>query len=127
MTPAAYQQALQLRGFTYNSGASVWVGPFGIRVTGMLNEDPISSTSIRAIDHGFARAAKILEVDEKLRAKRGLARGPLVEPQEPYNPAFQPYVQIQTPGAYPPQQPTYPPHQKNLPPPPPILPTAPQQ
>ena len=123
MTPEAYQSELKRRGFTFIASCGRWSGPFGITVTGVLNEDGDRISQGRAIDHAFARASQIMEVDERLRAKRGTPRGPLVEPVKRFDPVFQPYIQIQDPGAYP-TNPLYPPHQKNLPPPPPKLPPA---
>ncbi len=115
MTPEAYKQALQQRGFTFNSSRGVWVGPFNIQLSGLLDGVTEVRGPERDVGNQYARAAAIGQVDEQLRAKRGLNRVPLVEPVNDYTPTFSPYVHIPDPGTSPPN-PVYPPHQKNLPP-----------
>jgi hypothetical protein len=115
MTPEAYQQALRDRGFTYHASCDKWVGPYNIQATGFLDGDTEERGPERTVGNIYARAAEIMRIDEQLRARRGIPRGPLVEPQEPYDPTYQPYVNIPDPGAYP-QAPLYPRHQTNLPP-----------
>ncbi|MGD9726565.1 MAG: hypothetical protein AB7L09_01230 [Nitrospira sp.] len=115
MTPEAYAQELKRRGFTYNSSCDRWVGPFNIQVPGYLNGQSEVRGPERDVGNQYARAATISQVDEQLRARRGLPRVPLVEPTNPYSTQWSPYVQIPDPGTSPPV-PSYPPHQKNLPP-----------
>lgn len=101
VTSAAYQQALMQRGFTYNSTAGVWVGPFNIQVSGYLNDDNQITAPGRGIDNGYARASAINFIDEQLRAKRGLPRPPLVKPVNEFSPDYQPYIPIMPPGQSP--------------------------
>lgn len=115
MTPEAFSQALQQRGFSFNSSRGVWVGPFNIQVSGALSISTTAVSPERDTDNQYARAATIGQVDEQLRAKRGISRDPLVEAVDPYSSRFSPYVQIPTPGTSPPN-PVYPAHQQNLPP-----------
>ena len=115
MTPAAYEQALRERGFTYNSSCDKWVGPYNVQATGFLDGQTEERGPERSVGNAYARAAEIMRIDEQLRARRGIPRGPLVEPQTPYNPMYQPYIPIPDPQTYP-QNPVYPPHQKNVPP-----------
>ena len=115
MTPETYAQALRTRGFTYHSSSDRWVGPFNIQVSGALNGKTEERGPERNVGNQFARAASIGQIDEQLRAKRGLNRGPLVEPVDRYTPTFSPYVHIPDPSTSPPT-PVYPPHQENLPP-----------
>jgi len=115
VTPEAYAQALQQRGFTYHASSDRWVGPYNVQATGFLNGQTEVRGPERDIGNQFARAAVIGQIDEQLRAKRGLARGPLVEPINQYTPGFTPYAHIPDPGTSPPK-PVYPSHQKDLPP-----------
>ena len=115
MTPEAYAQALQTRGFTYHASCDRWVGPFNVQATGFLNGQTEVRGPERDVGNQYARAAAISQVDEQLRAKRGLSRPPLVEPVDRYSPTFSPYVHIPDPSTSPPT-PVYPPHQENLPP-----------
>ena len=115
MSPEAFEQALQERGFTFNVCRNVWVGPFNIQVTGFLTARTLVRGPERNVGNQFARAAQIGQIDEQLRAKRGLDRVPPVEPTDRFTPTFSPYVHIPDPGTSPPL-PTYPPHQKVLPP-----------
>jgi hypothetical protein len=115
VTPEAFKQALQQRGFTFNSSCNIWVGPFNIQVSGFLNGDTEVRGPERDVGNQFARAAEIGRVDEQLRARRGIARGPLVEPVNRYSSQWSPNVHIPDPGTSP-STPVYPPHQKNLPP-----------
>lgn len=98
MTPAVYQQALQQRGFIFNTTAGVWVGPFNIQVSGYLNDDNQILAPGRAIDNSYARASAIQFIDEQLRARRGQPRPPLVRPANEFSPDYQPYTQIMPPG-----------------------------
>ena len=115
MTPETYAQALQQRGFTYHASIDRWVGPFNIQISGFLNGMTEVRGPERDVGNQYARAAGIGQVDEQLRAKRGLSRGPLVDPIDQYDPKFSPYAHIPDPGTSPPV-PTYPAHQDELPP-----------
>lgn len=115
MSPEAFKQALQQRGFTFNNSRNVWVGPFNIQISGALNGETEVRGPERAVGNLFARVSTISQIDEQLRAKRGLDRVPLVEPTDRYSSQWSPYVHIPDPGTSLPH-PTYPPHQKILPP-----------
>jgi len=115
MTPETYEQALRDRGFTHNVGCGLWVGPFNIRVTDALSIRQQTRGPERNVGNQFARASSIGQIDEQLRAARGLPRVPLVEPTDRFTSTLSPYVHIPDPGTSPPS-PVYPPHQKNLPP-----------
>ena len=91
------------------------MGPFNIQVTDSLSVRQQTRGPERDVGNQYARAASLGQIDEQLRAKRGLDRVPLVEPQTLYNPKFAPYAHIPDPGTSPPR-PTYPGHQKNIPP-----------
>jgi hypothetical protein len=97
VNPPVYEQALRQRGFTFNSSAGFWVGPFNIQVSGYLNDDALVG-HVRAIDNGYARAAAILFIDEQLRARRGTPRPPLVPPTKEFSADYQPYQHIMPPG-----------------------------
>lgn len=99
--PAVYQQALQQRGFTFNSTAGVWVGPFNIQVSGYLNVDDQRLAPGRGVDNSYARAAAIQFIDEQLRARRGQPRPPLVQPAKEFSPDYQPYKHIMPPSQNP--------------------------
>lgn len=115
VTPEAFKQELQKRGFNFNTSSQVWVGPFNIQVTGILNGETNPRGPERNVGNMRARAALIGDVDEQLRARRGLDRVPLVEPVNRFSPFLSPYVHIPEPGNSP-ATPAYPPHQQNLPP-----------
>lgn len=97
VNPPVYEQALRQRGFTFNTSAGFWVGPFNIQVSGYLNDDT-NRGHVRGIDNGYARAAAIIFIDEQLRARRGLSRPPLVQPAKEFTPDYQPYQHIMPPG-----------------------------
>lgn len=63
----------------------------------------------------FARASKLMEIDERLKRARGLPRDPLVEPVNQFTPFFSPYAHVPDPGTSP-KAPLYPGHQQDLPP-----------
>ena len=115
VTPENYEQALRDRGFTHNTGSRLWVGPFNIQVTDALSIRQQTRGPERNVGNQYARAASIGQIDEQLRAKRGLDRVPLVEPTDRYTSTLSPYVHIPDPGTSPPV-PSYPPHQEELPP-----------
>jgi len=97
MTSYAYKLELQKRGFAFNQSVNVWNGPFGLSVTGYLNEDNPSTAPGMATDNGFARVATLQQVDEQLRAKRGLPRPPLVKPVNEFTTDFTPQQPILPP------------------------------
>jgi hypothetical protein len=97
MTPHLYEIELRKRGFSFNRSTNIWHGPFGLTVTGYLNRnDPLISPEL-SIDNDFARVATLQEIDEKLRAKRGLPRPPLVRPVDEFTPNFTPQQPILPP------------------------------
>ena len=99
MTPEAYQLELVKRGFTFNAGCNQWHGPFGLTVTGYLNADDQIFGPGREVDNAFARVSALKQLDEQLRAKRGLPNPPLVQPAKEFSPDYQPYRQIMPPQA----------------------------
>jgi hypothetical protein len=97
MTPYIYEIELKKRGFVYNCSTNMWNGPFGLSVTGYLNSnDPLISPGL-SIDNDFARVAALQQIDEQLRAKRGLPRPPLVRPVDEFTPNFTPQQPILPP------------------------------
>lgn len=97
MTAYTYKMELSKRGFVFNQSSNVWNGPFGLSVTGYLNEDdPLTSPGLR-VDNGFARVATLQQLDEHLRAKRGLPRPPLVKPVNEFDTNFTPQQPILPP------------------------------
>lgn len=102
MTGEAYELELQKRGFVFDAQRNQWHGPFGLTVTGALNATPDDSShrwSLREVDHAYARVDVLRLLDERLRARRGLTRPPLVKPANPYSPNYEPYKQIPPPRA----------------------------
>jgi hypothetical protein len=99
LTAAQFTAALLSRGFRFCANRSVWVGPFGITVTGVANESNFHTTfgsnnptgiGTAGLNGGMIgpgvsglRKSLLAEADEKLRAKRGQPR-PLHRPA--YNP-----------------------------------------
>lgn len=70
-----FEYNLRQRGFKFDEKTFEWRGPFNLVVDILVVTDNRLSG-----DRG--RAEKIVEIDEILRAKRGLCRGPLYEPIE---------------------------------------------
>ena len=87
MTEPQFIDELQKRGFSYNAARKLWVGPFGITVTGVANQSNYHSTSGRDNPTGMGtsglmggmvgpgvsglRKSLLADADEQLRAKRG--------------------------------------------------------
>lgn len=98
MSPDVFKLELAKRSFVYNASTDVWHGPFGLTVSGYLNQDdPLISASL-TVDNGFARVAVLQQLDEQLRAKRGLPRPPLIKPVDEYTTNFTPQQPILPPG-----------------------------
>lgn len=97
MTPDVYKLELLKRGFSFNASSNVWNGPFGLTVTGYLNNDDPAISPGLTIDNGFARVATLQEVDERLRARRGLPRPPLIKPVDGFTTNFTPQQPILPP------------------------------
>ena len=92
MSETDFCNELAARGFTWNENRKLWVGPFGLTVTGVLNSSNIYSEPGRDNPMGLAnsgrtgggvgpgvsgmRKSQLADVDEQLRAKRGLPRAP---------------------------------------------------
>jgi len=88
MTQQQYAAELMNRGFHYDETRKEWVGPFGITATGVANISNYYSTNGRDNPMGIGnsgltgggvgpgvsglRKSILAEIDEKLRAKRGL-------------------------------------------------------
>jgi len=103
MTQAQFYEELRTRGFRFCENRKIWVGPFGITVTGVANESNFHTTSGMFNPQGIGtsgisgggigpgvsglRKTLLADVDEQLRAKRGQPR-PFFRP--PYNPPNQP-------------------------------------
>jgi len=103
MTQQQFEAAPAHRGFTWNQSRQLWVGPFGLTVTGISsqanfitasgtnNAQGIGNSGITGggIGPGVSGLRKTLlaQVDEQLRAKRGLPR-PLHRPS--YDPPNSP-------------------------------------
>ena len=85
MTREDFIQAMEERGFFYDSRSNQWRGSFGITECGDLNFDQRPSAD-RARDETLA------DVDEKLRAARGICRPP----------PFKPKLKPNTIGSFPP-------------------------
>lgn len=97
MTVDVYKLELGKRGFVYNPSTDIWHGPFGLTVSGYLNQDdPLISPGL-TVDNGFARVATLQQLDEQLRAKRGLPRPPLIKPVDEFTPNFSPQQPILPP------------------------------
>jgi hypothetical protein len=97
MTPEIYRMELAQRGFTFNRSTNQWHGPFGLTVSGYLNHnDPLISPGLRT-DNDFARVATLQQLDEQLRARRGLPRPPLIRPVDEFTPNFTPQQPILPP------------------------------
>jgi hypothetical protein len=99
MNQQQYYAELASRGFVWNEGRQLWVGPFGITVTGVANQSHVpgevgrdnpmgignSGLSGGAVWPGVSGLRKTLlaEVDERLRAKRG-------QPRPHHRPSYNP-------------------------------------
>jgi hypothetical protein len=99
MSVTQFEAELISRGFSYNAGRKLWVGPFGITVTGVANKSNYHATSGRDNPQGIGtsglmggmvgpgvsglRKTLLADVDEQLRAKRG-------QPRAPFRPAYDP-------------------------------------
>lgn len=99
MSAAQFTAELQRRGFSWCPNRMMWVGPFGITVTGVANESNYHSTSGRDNPQGIGtsglmggmvgpgvsglRKTLLADVDEQLRSKRG-------QPRAPFRPAYDP-------------------------------------
>jgi hypothetical protein len=97
MTSYIYQLELRKRGFAFNSSVNIWNGPFGLATSGYLNEDNPSTSPGMATDNGFARVAVLQQLDEQLRAKRGLSRSPLIKSVNEFTTDFTPQQPILPP------------------------------
>ena len=103
MTQTQFIAELTSRGFHFNECRKVWVGPFGIQVTGVPGQANFHTTSGMFNPQGIGNAgltgggigpgvsglrkSLLADVDEQLRAKRGQPR-PHFRPS--YNPPNEP-------------------------------------
>lgn len=105
MTQQQFEAELRARGFSYNTNRRVWVGPFGLTVTDVTSGANFYTTSGRDNPTGIGnsgltgggvspgvsglRKTLLADVDEQLRAKRGLPRPhhrPAYDPPNPHPP-----------------------------------------
>jgi hypothetical protein len=90
MSERQFRDELATRGFHWSNTRSLWVGPFGLTVTGVLNVSNVYSEPGRDNPMGMMNSGRtgggigpgvsgmrksvLADVDEQLRAKRGLPR-----------------------------------------------------
>lgn len=108
MTAQQFEAELRSRGFRYCENRRLWIGPFGLTVTGVANQSNYHATSGRDNPTGLGtsglmgggvgpgvsglRKTLLADVDEQLRAKRG-------QPRPHFRPAYNP------PNPHPPPHP----------------------
>ena len=99
MTEPQFIAELQKRGFSFNSGRKIWIGPFGITVTGVANQSNFTTESGTLNPMGIGnsgltgggigpgvsglRKTLLADADEQLRSKRG-------QPRKPFRPSYNP-------------------------------------
>jgi hypothetical protein len=99
MTQQQFITELQNRGFRFCPNRKIWVGPFGITVTGVANQANFHTESGMFNPQGIGNAgltgggigpgvsglrkSLLADVDEQLRSKRG-------QPRAAFRPAYDP-------------------------------------